>query len=359
MRDANACLRAALASHFHPDSGTPYWLDRERELGIDARRDVRSVADLPLLGAFDRSAWTARPLEDLVPRGLWADRAALVLAESGGTGGRPTRCVFTREELEEGFGAPYMAASAARGFPRGGEWLFVGPTGPHVIGHSARLLAHLHGALDPYAVDLDPRWARAQVDGSFGRLHYTRHVLDQALDVLDREHVDVLFVTPPIALALAEELEADGRARIRGIHLGGMAVTSPSYAAIRSAFPGAVVLPGYGNSMFGLLIEAEEPQPDADGTLHADYFPLPGRMVVRVSPDEAGAVDVTCEVAHGERGRVVLSRLDRSFLVANLVERDAATRIPASSAARALGLAADGVRDPYPVVARQALEGLY
>lgn len=351
-------LRAALDAHFHPDTGTPYWLDQQAALGIDPRRDVRTLDDLALLGEFDREAWTERPLSDFVPRGLWEERASLVLAESGGTSGRPVRCVFTEDELVEAFGAPYMAVSEARGFPRGGQWLFVGPTGPHVIGRTSQLLARMHGAMQPFAVDLDPRWARAQADGSFGRVHYTRHVLGQALDVLEREDVNVLFVTPPLALALAEELDEQRRDRIRGVHLGGMAVSSDAYAAIRLAYGNACVLPGYGNSMFGLLIEAAEPVPDADGTLHLDYVPLAGRLVVRVVPDDDGAPDVSRTVAFGERGRVVMTRLDRSFLVVNHVERDRATRIATPDAA-AFGLAAEGVRDPYPVVARQALEGLY
>ena len=351
-------LRAALASHFDPDSGTPYWLDLQTAFGIDARREIRTTQDLALLGAFDREAWTERPLSDFVPRGLWEERASLVLAESGGTSGRPVRCVFTQSEFEAAFGAPYMAVSAARGFPQGGEWLFVGPTGPHVIGRSCQLLARLHGAMAPYAVDLDPRWARAQVEGSFGRVHYTRHVLVQALDVLERENVDVLFVTPPLALALADELDDERRARIRGVHLGGMAMTSDAYAAIRAAFPSACILPGYGNSMFGLLIEATAPVPDADGTLHLDYVPLPGRMVVRIVPEDEGAPDVSRTTAIGERGRVVMSRLDRSFLIANLVERDRATRV-ATPAAGLLELCEEGVRNPFPVIEKQALEGLY
>ena len=355
---ANSHLRAALSAHFDPDSGTPYWLDWQAAIGIDARRDVRTVDDLYLLGEFEREAWTERPLSDFVPRGLWEERTQLVLAESGGTSGRPVRCVFTQREFSEGFGAPYMAASATRGFPTGGSWLFVGPTGPHVIGRAAGLLAELHGAMQPFAVDFDPRWARAQVEGSFGRLHYTRHVLIQALDILERETVDVLFVTPPLALALADEADDERRSRIRGVHLGGMAVTSAAYVAIRAAFPNACVLPGYGNSMFGLMIEATEPVADASGELHLDYVPLPGRMDVRVVPDDDGVPNIERTVAIGERGRVVLSRLDRSFLIANLVERDRATRIGTPEAA-ALGLSAEGIRDPYPVIAKQALEGIY
>ena len=66
----DARLRAALLAHFHPDTGTPYWLEQQAALGLDVRRDVRTVADLHLLGEFDREAWTERPLSDFVPRAL-------------------------------------------------------------------------------------------------------------------------------------------------------------------------------------------------------------------------------------------------------------------------------------------------
>jgi hypothetical protein len=59
---ANSRLRAALEAHFHPDTGTPYWLDWEAGIGIDVRRDVQSVNELHLLGEFEREAWTERPL---------------------------------------------------------------------------------------------------------------------------------------------------------------------------------------------------------------------------------------------------------------------------------------------------------
>ncbi len=79
---------------------------------------------------------------------------------------------------------------------------------------------------------------------------------------------------------------------------------------------------------------------------------------MRVVPEEDGVPDIRSQVALGERGRVVLSRLDRSFLIPNLVERDRATRISTPHALR-LGLTGEGIRDPYPVLARQATEGLY
>ncbi|MGR3317345.1 MAG: hypothetical protein ACUZ8O_02535, partial [Candidatus Anammoxibacter sp.] len=39
-------LRHVIAIHFDPDSGSEYWLNRERELGIDARKEIVSINKL-------------------------------------------------------------------------------------------------------------------------------------------------------------------------------------------------------------------------------------------------------------------------------------------------------------------------
>ncbi|MBI4880679.1 MAG: hypothetical protein HY812_13625 [Planctomycetes bacterium] len=355
----NAALCRAVRRHFDPQGGSPFWLERERALGLCALAEVREAADLARFGPFDREELLCRPLFDFVPRSLWRERAGLVLAESGGTTGRPTRSVFTQQEFEEAFGAPFLAAGSPRGFPRGGGWLFIGPSGPHVIGQAARLLARLHGSLEPFSVDLDPRWARAQAPGSLGERLYREHVLSQALDVMERERPEVIFATPPLALELARALPRERREAVRGVHLGGMAMSGATYAEIRGLFPRALVLPGYGNSMFGLLMEARAPQADAAGALHLDYFPLAGRLLVTVVADGPDGADLSHPLPPGGAGRVVLSRLDESFFLPNLVERDQATAIAANAEVTALGFAAVGVRDPEPLVAEQAQRGLY
>jgi hypothetical protein len=359
LSPGDACLCRALASHLDPDQGTPFWLDRQRALGFSIRDEVRTTADLPRLGPLDRAQLLERPLLDLLPRRLHDRLPELILAETGGTAGRPLRAVFTPAEFEAGFGTPFFAVSEPRGFPRGGGWLFVGPSGPHVIAQAARLLARGHGALEPFAVDLDPRWARAQTPGSLGSRLYGQHVLDQALDLLAREPIQVLFVTPPLAQELAGALSATARRAIRGIHLGGLAVDGATLAALGDAFPEAVLLPGYGNSLLGILMQVDAPAPRADGGLDLDYYPLAGRLQVSVVREAGGVPRLDEPVAPGEEGRVVLARLDESFLLANLVERDVATRVAAPPAAQALGFAPLGLRNPRPSVAEQATHGLY
>jgi len=337
---ADQALRAALAAHLDPEGGSPYWLERR-----DTLEEIESVGDLVALGPFAREDLCRRPLADFVPRALLQTRGTeLVLGETGGTLGQPVRSVFTPEEFEQGFGAPFLAASRVRGFPRGGRWLYAGPSGPHIIGQAARLLARCHGCLEPFCVDLDPRWARSQ-SGVGARL-YAEHVLCQVLDLFAREHPDVLFLTPPLLVALSEELSTTERASVRGIHLGGLPLEPGQRARFQEAFPQAVILPGYGNSLLGLLSEVAAPTGD-----ELDYFALEGRLVVEVCAEDAEGVRLGEAVAPGERGRVVAHRLDRSFFLPNLVERDSATRVEAPAHVQALGFAACGVRDPGPAPA--------
>jgi hypothetical protein len=112
----------------------------------------------------------------------------------------------------------------------------------------------------------------------------------------------------------------------------------------REVFPNAVHLAGYGNTLFGVVMEV------ADGHRTAmDYFPLAERVVFEVvRPGSADPTRPPEPVRPGERGRVMFHRLDESALLVNVIERDEAERIPLSPEARAVGGAADGLRDPRP-----------
>ncbi len=85
-----------------------------------------------------------------------------------------------------------------------------------------------------------------------------------------------------------------------------------------------------------------------------DYFPLAERVRVHVvewREGDAPAPWPPRECAPGEPGRVLFHRLDESCLLAGVVERDEAERVPPSAEARALGCDAGGLRDPRPPAA--------
>lgn len=355
-RLAEARLHEVLALHFDDRHGAPFWLDRARELGFDPRREIRSISDLPKLGTFRRTWQYERPVRDFVPRTLWRDLATeLVFAETGGTSGAPVRTVFSPGEFVDAFGTPFVAISERVGFPRGGTWLFVGPSGPHVIGQAARLLARMHDSHEPFGVDLDPRHARSQTPGSIGERLYVEHVIGQSLDLLGREPIDVLFTTPPLLAALGDALEPRRRDAIRGIHLGGMPVSASQLELARNSFENAVVLPAYGNSLFGIL-----PMVDTRaGSPHVDYSPLAGRVLIDVVENRPEDGRVPLRVAVGETGRVMFTRIDRTTFLPNVLERDVATRVATPLELTEHGFARFGLRDPRPLAAISTTQGLY
>jgi hypothetical protein len=199
--------------------------------------------------------------------------------------------------------------------------------------------------MDPFSVDFDPRWAKRLAEGSLARRRYLDHVTDQALDVLSREEVGVLFLTPPALAALAPRMTDRQREAIHGIHYGGLSITPEQMNEFRDMFPRAVHLAGYGNTLFGVLMEvADRPRQSLD------YYPLDDRLRFRVLPWQDGEQHVDT-LEPGRRGRVVFDRLDESCLLIGVHERDEAEVVPLSDEARTLGGTQDGLRDPRPPAA--------
>jgi hypothetical protein len=351
-------LRELLALHFHPELGSSYWLERQERLGWDVRDRVRTVDDLWLLGPTPAEDLRRHPLRAFIPRALHGQLPRFVIGETAGTSGQPCTTAYRDDEFQAAFITPFLRVADATGFPRGEPWLWVGPSGPHIIGKVVRELARQTGSMDPFSVDFDPRWAKRLAEGSLARRRYLEHVTGQALDVLQREEVGVLFITPPALAALAERLTDRQRDAIHGIHYGGMSLTPETVNTFRAAFPHAVHLAGYGNTLFGVVMEVADRPRQA-----LDYFPLDGRVRFHVVawPEETGVNWPPQLLERGQPGRVLFHRLDESCLLVGVVERDEAERVALSVPARALGGLADGLRNPQPprALAGRLQLGLY
>ena len=325
--DADAHLRRIVAIHFDPESGSPYWLSRQRELGLDARREIRGLADLQRLGPMPEAALRDRPILDFVPLSRREHLAGAMVTETAGTTGPPKRTIFTPEEFHAAFVEPFVQVAVASGFPRGAAWLWLGPSGPHVIGQAAAACAAAMGSPQPFSVDFDPRWFRKLPADSLGRRRYLDHLVEQALLVIHHEPVSVIFTTPVLLERLAGVMTARQRERVGGVHYGGMRVKPDLLRAAQTEwFSGAVHLAGYGNSLFGVCMEFGGPP---DRTLR--YFPYGARHPVTVAAD----------------GRVWMSRLDPTVLIANLPERDVAGPATAPGVAPWQGFGS-GIEDPRP-----------
>ncbi len=349
--DPDEYVRAAMAWHFDPSTGSPFWLERAKTLDFDPRTDVRGHADLPL---FPNVAAELRdvPVRDLIPRG-YGDRPDVVgVFESGGTTGAPKRVVLLRDWMDR-MVEWSVRNMDAHGFPHGTDWLGVVPTGPHVVGEYFRRFAATYGR-HGFTVDLDPRWVkrliaegrRAEADA------YSEHLIDQAALALRSQEIRVLTITPPLLerLARREELVELVNKKVRAIRWGGTQMDADSRFLYRTEiFPDTVLCGQYGSTMM-LGFAAE--RPGADDPAACVFDPCSPAITFSVVAPESGS-----PVAYGERGRVVVNHVSRSFLLPNNLERDLATRV-----APADGQAGDSLADITPVTrfeGEAVIEGVY
>ena len=148
----DAWVREIIDWHFDPATGCPFWLERASGLGWDPRREIRGFSDLQRFGAFEDEWLRGGPVQRWVPRGL-AGQPVFVF-ETGGTTGIPK----TRIACDD-FRTDYELFSATlpdEHFPKGANWLMLGPSGPRRLRLAVEHLAQHRGGIC-FCVDLDPR----------------------------------------------------------------------------------------------------------------------------------------------------------------------------------------------------------
>ncbi|MGD9950936.1 MAG: hypothetical protein AB7U29_21115 [Desulfobulbus sp.] len=361
-------IKQVLALHFDSEQGSTFWLERQQYLGLDVRREIRSQEDFYRLGPMDISALRTRPITDFIPRSLQQNLAAFLLSETGGTTGDPCRRVFSQQEFESAFITPWLKAVSEHEFPHQGRWLFVGPGGPHIIDHSARSMARSLESLEPFTVDCDVRWIKRQAKGSMGFKLYLEHVLAQAMNIIGHQQIDTLFTTPPLLVALASLMRREERERILGIHTGGMHLDQQTGTELKKQFPHAVILPGYGNSLFGVTFPVVWGRAGEEGSqgvvsppvglAQEDVFqvqdPALWLQLAAIPESERAAQDLRHCVQPGQRGRVIVHRLDPSFLILNLCERDTALAVTCPDGETGLACV-----EPLAFATPQGRQGVY
>ena len=336
--------------------GSPYWLRRQRELSMNIKKEIGTIEDLQKLGPMPEEDLRRFPVEEFIPKCLLEDKTRFILGESAGTTGRPKVTAYLYEEFYPVFVEWFGVVAEKRGFPKGCNWLWLGPSGPHIIGKAVSLVAKRMGSMDPFSIDFDPRWVKKLKGDSIGYRRYLEHLVEQAIDLLNVQEIGVIFATPPILSELAKRMSEEKRLRIKGIHYGGVAIDKELLRLFKKElFPNAVHISGYGNTLFGLSLEVEY-SPDYD----LDYYPPGPRMLLQVvqferrmdglaQPEELphGAGEWCFQIVdYGEEGQIVFHRLDESFFIPNMLERDRGIRIAPSPMAQSLGITQDGVRNP-------------
>ena len=348
----DAHVRDMIQWHFDPETGCPFWLEKAAGFAWDPRREIIGFNDLQRFGSFEDEWLRGGPVQRWVPRGL-AGKPVFVF-ETGGTTGIPK----TRVACDD-FRTDYELFSSTlpdEHFPKGTNWLMLGPSGPRRLRLAVEHLAQHRGGIC-FCVDLDPRWVVKLIQKGWTEhlMAYKDHVIDQAVTILSANHdIRCLFTTPKLLESLALRLESTGttirQAGITGIFSGGTEFTPQwNRFAHEELLDGAYMTPTYGNTLMGLA--ASGPTGSHNDYKIAYYAPQPRAVLDVVDFDDPSRV-----VDYGDTGRIRLTTLTRECFIPGFLERDEGEREPPYDGCPWDGVS--GVR-PYRAFASTTTVGVY
>ncbi len=313
----DAHVREVVDWHFSPETGCPFWLEFAGKLEFDPRKEIGGYGDLKILGHFQDEWLRGGPVRRWVPM-AYADEPVYVF-ETGGSTGIPKSRISVRDfQIDYEIYSETLSDSS---FPRGSDWLMLGPTGPRRLRLAVEHLAQHRGGIC-FLVDLDPRWVNKLIKyGKHQELDtYKSHVIDQALNILRaHETIQCLFTTPKLLEALCEKISLK-KAGIRGIFCGGTEMNAQFHRFAREELvPGIDFIPTYGNTLMGLA--CCKPFDLADNYAIIYYPPQPRAVIELVNPENTEET-----VGYGDTGRVMLTTLTKEFFMPRFLERDEAER---------------------------------
>jgi phenylacetate-coenzyme A ligase PaaK-like adenylate-forming protein len=336
-----------VAWHFSPATGCDYWLTWAAAAGWNPLKEITCFADIAKFAHFDDEVLRKEQPERFVPQGF-AGRPFNVF-ETGGTTGMPKQRIgwddykVDYEEFSHHYSDDF--------FPKGANWLMVGPTGPRRLRLAIEHLANYRGG-SCYFIDLDPRWVKRLIgmgETAMAR-KYQEHVIDQAATIIRHRDIKCLFTTPRLLENLAERMSLV-KAGIKGVFAGGTTMT-PQYVrfVVEEVLEGQInFAPTYGNTLMGLAI-SRTLKPEDNYSL-TYYAPQPRAILRVVNPDQPNEL-----VPYGEYGRVELTTMTKEFFMPRFLERDEAIRRPECEE-----FAWDGVGDvrPFQSLTKTIIEGVY
>jgi phenylacetate-coenzyme A ligase PaaK-like adenylate-forming protein len=319
-----------MAWHFHESTGCPFWLEQKSQLKFDPLRDVKGFADLRKFPPFEDEWLRGGPVRRWVPK-AYQDKPVYVF-ETGGTTGIPkSRIVIDDFRIDYEM---FSDTLPDKYFPKGSNWLMLGPSGPRRLRLAVEHLCQYRGGIC-FCIDLDPRWVIKLIKkGWMEHLEaYKKHCIEQAVTILTAGHdIKCMFATPKLLEGLAVALEERGTTipeiGVTGIFSGGTEFTPQwtrfcieEYFGGPPEVSGVYMTPTYGNTLMGLA--CSKPVSAAEAYKISYFAPQPRAAIEVVDLDDPDQV-----VAYGQTGRVRLTTLTKEFFVPGFLERDEGEREP-------------------------------
>lgn len=343
----DAHVREIVQWHFSPETGCPFWLDWAKQAGWNPAEVIKTFADLRRFPHFEDEWLRDEQNERWVPR-AYQGRPFYVF-ETGGTTGMPKQRIGWEDHFRDY--EEFSETLDDRYFPRGGNWLMLGPTGPRRLRLCIEHLAHVRGG-SCYHVDLDPRWVKRLISTKDIEManRYKDHVVEQGATILKNRSVSCLFTTPKLLEALDAKINVPD-AGIKGVFCGGTQMTPQNVRFMVEEILDnrAQFVPTYGNTLMGLA--SSRPLTAADNWSITYYAPQPRAVLRVVDPN-----DTQQTVDYGAWGRVELTTLTKEFFMPRFLERDEAVRREPWERYQWDGV---GEVRPFGALEQKTIEGVY
>jgi phenylacetate-coenzyme A ligase PaaK-like adenylate-forming protein len=342
----DAWTREVVAWHFNTETGCPFWLEFAKKLNWNPIDEIQTYEDLDKFGEFQDEWLRGGPVRRWVPHGF-AGKPVYTFETGGSTGVPKSRININDFRIDYEM---FSETLPDEFFPKGADWLMVGPSGPRRLRLAVEHLAQHRGGIC-FTVDLDPRWViKLLKRGAMKEAElYKQHVVDQALILLKAHEIQCLFTTPKLLEAICEKVSLK-KMGIKGVFCGGTEMTPQFHRfAVEELLDGIYFAPTYGNTLMGLAVH--KPFDIADNYAIIYYPPNPRAMIEVIDPNDATRI-----VGYGETGRVRLTTLTKEFFMPRFLERDEAEREPPCEK-----YPWDGVRNvrPFSGFKTTVVEGVY
>lgn len=346
--------------HFDRKEGAPYWLEKEKSLGIDTITQVRDFEAFKNYYTFKsrkemndyEDDLRRRELEDFIPLSTRKKSKWIWASETGGTTGIAKRgtwgSMYWKNILN--FSDEFLDL---HNVPRNENWLFIGPTGPHTTGRLMVSTAENRGGMI-YCIDMDPRIVRIYLqEGNEKAVNrYVKHIWEQVEPIIKYQNIGVMFCTASLLELLPQYFETSLLKNIKAVIHAGLAMSRDTHRYLREEiFAGKPIVGIYGTSVSGISFQKPyEPEDD----YRVIYVPCEPYIILEAINEQGQLVE------YGEEGDVRCFRFTEDSLIPGFIERDKAIRIkPYGSAA--LKYDWDWIADPHSPasLSGQKMEGVY
>ncbi|WP_390620642.1 hypothetical protein [Caulifigura coniformis] len=309
--------------HFHPEDGAPFWLEKAKTYNFNPLTDVKCFDDLKKFPLFEDDWLRGGPVDRFLPKSLHGEPRFVF--ETGGTTGIPkSRCVVRDHWIDYEL---FSETLPDKYFPKGANWLMLGPSGPRRLRLAIEHLCQFRGGIC-FCIDLDPRWVVKLIKKGdiAGAKAYADHAIDQATTILSAGHdIKCAFATPKLLEALCLRLVDNGssieEAGLTGIFCGGTEMTAQWMRFAKEELLGdnVYIAPTYGNTLMGLA--CGKPVSKEENYKISYYAPQP-RAVTEIVDFK----DYNKTVEYGGTGRVKLYTLTDELFIPGFMERDEGER---------------------------------